>query len=348
VDVLADNGVDTLLINPNTQVVWYPSRTVPTALTGYRRGDVNFTRGSAIASGVPADQVDAAAKEIPKFLDTFLDVQQTGVDWLAEVAKACRKRNISPWLSVRMNDMHATVHPDPRTHADAYENGPLFKNPANRLSGARLYPADGTFACFMGINYERREVRDHMSAMIRDMVENYDYEGLELDWLRNPLCCEPNASQKTTDIITNWIAEIRALTKRKNRAYQFGLRIPGDLGKMRAIGLDVRALAKAGLIDFISPSNFWQSSWDMPHDRLRAQLGPNVTTYGVIEGVANWLSCFAPSAVGKTKPPGNHVEATVRFMATSPQLLRGNAAGKLALGAVKVLSVELAVKECER
>jgi hypothetical protein len=333
VDVLADNGINTLLVNPNTNVVWYPSKTVPTALTGYRRGDASFTRGSAIACGVPADQIDAAAKEIARFLDTFLDVQEAGVDWLAEVAKACHKRSVSPWLSVRMNDMHATVHPDPRTHADAYENGPLFKNQANRLRGTRLNPADGTFTYFMGINYERREVRDYMFAMIRDMVENYDFEGLELDWLRNPLCCEPNASQKTIDMMTGWIAEIRALTKQTGRTYPVGLRIPGDLGKLRAIGLDVRALAKAGLIDFISPSNFWQTSWDMPHDRLRAELGPTVAIYGVVEGVANWLSCYAPTTVGKTKPPGNHVEATVRFMATSPELLRGNAAGKLALGA---------------
>lgn len=337
VDVLADNGIDTLVVNPNTNVVWYPSKNVPTSITGYRRGDTSYTRGSAIACGVPADQVDAAAEETCKFLNTFLDVQETGIDWLAEVANACRRRGIVPWLSVRMNDMHATVDPDPDKHAEGYENGPLFKNRANRLRGTHLNPADGTFTYYMGLNYERLEVRDYMFAMIRDMVENYDYEGLELDWLRNPLCCDPNASQQTIDTITAWITDIRALTEAKAREtgkpYPFGLRTPGDLGKLRAIGLDVRAMAHAGLIDFISPSNFWQTSWDMPHDRLRAELGREVAIYGVVECVPNWLSCYAPSAVGKTKPPGNHVEATVRWVPTSPPLLRGNAAGKLALGA---------------
>ncbi|MEJ7608163.1 MAG: hypothetical protein WKF37_18335 [Bryobacteraceae bacterium] len=42
IDLLADNGVDTFLCNPNAQVAWYPSKKLQTILDGYKRGDRNF------------------------------------------------------------------------------------------------------------------------------------------------------------------------------------------------------------------------------------------------------------------------------------------------------------------
>jgi len=37
VDVLADNGVDTFVINANASRAWYPSKTIPSILDGYPR-----------------------------------------------------------------------------------------------------------------------------------------------------------------------------------------------------------------------------------------------------------------------------------------------------------------------
>src|SRR6476620_8721554 len=59
VDLLADNGVDTFLSNPNAQVAWYPSTQLQTVSDGYKRGDRDFFRGHAMATQVPADQLDA-------------------------------------------------------------------------------------------------------------------------------------------------------------------------------------------------------------------------------------------------------------------------------------------------
>src|SRR5207253_2416700 len=47
VDRLADSGIDTLLANPNTQVVWYPSRKLEKCTAGYRRGDRDSLRAQA-------------------------------------------------------------------------------------------------------------------------------------------------------------------------------------------------------------------------------------------------------------------------------------------------------------
>ena len=60
IDLLANSGVDTLLVNPNTQVVWYPSKQLEYVLQGYRRGDRSFAQpiaaGNAGLSPIQAEQ----------------------------------------------------------------------------------------------------------------------------------------------------------------------------------------------------------------------------------------------------------------------------------------------------
>lgn len=327
VERLARNGVDTFLVNPNAQTVWYPSKKLENLFARYTRGDRDFFRGQAAGYRIPPEKLDRFLDDCVAFYDQYLDWLDAGVDWLAEAAKACRRHGVSPWLSVRMNDMHGADNPE-----GSYLNCELFKHAKFRLRGAQLNPAHGTRAYWQALNYEHREVRDYFFSLIREGVADYGYDGLELDWLRNPHCCEPGATQKTVDLITGWIAEVRALTQARARASgrpcPFGLRLPPSLAYLRSIGLDVAALARAGLIDFVSASNFWQTAWDMPYDRLRAALGDEVALYGVIEDAPNWVFGVAP---GRPRGPEHH-NPGARYLSASAELLRGNAAGKLAMG----------------
>lgn len=314
VDVLADNGIDTFLTNPNAQTAWYPSKKLPTVLDGYRRGDREFFRGHAIAVKTPPDKMDAYLDQMVRFFNLYQDLIDAGVDWLAETHKACRRRKIAPWVSVRMNDMHGALNP-----TGSNFNCPLFKDPKNRLKGSTMNPAGEPYFYWAGLNYELPEVRAYMMSHIREYVEDYGSEGVELDWLRNPNCCEPVAGRKQIDTMTAWIAEVRRVTG----ARPLGLRIPANLGYMKSIGLDVKALVREGLIDFVGFSNFWQTTWDVPHDTLRRELGPHVAIYGVIEDAPNWLEVYDPA--GK--------KTGTRLLTASAELVRGNAANKLAMGA---------------
>jgi hypothetical protein len=126
--------------------------------------------------------------------------------------------------------------------------------------------------------------------------------------------------------MTGWHARIRDLVRqegdRRGRPYFLGLRVPSRLGALRTVGLDVPAMARGGVIDFVGLSNFWQTTWDIPYDRVRDELGDEVAVYGVIEDAPNWM--FARSA--ETGEQG------YRLLSTSEELVRGNAAGKLAMG----------------
>ncbi|MHB0936152.1 MAG: hypothetical protein ACYDCO_10920 [Armatimonadota bacterium] len=323
VDLLADSGVDTCVMNPCGQIPWYPSKRLDHILTGYRRGDTSFVRDHypPTSEDFTEEQLQRAMKTCTNMLDRYLDLQEQGVDWLAYVAGACRRRGVAPWLSVRMNDAHGA-----NNWEGSFFNCPPQKDPRLRLEGRPMNPRQPGERYLTVCNYAKQEVRDYNFAVIEELVEEYDYEGLELDWLRMPLCCNPPASAEEIALMTEWHRQIRELTQRQakktGRPYPLGVRIPARLGALRTHGLDVVAWARQGLIDYVAPSNFWQTTWDLPYDRLRAQLGPDVTLYGVVEDAPNWM--FAC---------GENVPAGYRLLTLSAELMRGNAAGKLASGA---------------
>ena len=117
-------------------------------------------------------------------------------------------------------------------------------------------------------------------------------------------------------MMTAWFSQIRMLTqakaKRTGRPFYLGMHVPSEYKKLRHIGIDVEAIVKTGLIDFLCPTNFMQTAWDTPYDRMRADLGPELTIYGVTE---LWI------------------KADGRSVCDNRPALRGNAAGKLVLGA---------------
>jgi len=286
VRLLADSGTDTFVINPNSKVPWYPSKVTPTILTGYVRDDPEGKTAGGYG---------------PEMLNLLLDLQESDVDWLAESIKACRACGISPWVSVRMNDPHGQA---------PHMESPLHKDPKYLLR------QQGEPRIWAKLNYQYKEVRDYYFAIIRELVEDYDFDGLELDWKRSAVCIPPPAAQEQIDMMTAWFTEIRKLTqakaKRTGRPYYLGMHVPSEYKKLRHIGIDVEVIAKAGLIDFLCPTNFMQTAWDMPYDRIKAELGPDLTIYGVTE---------------------LQIKAEGRSVCDNPPALRGNAAGKLVLGA---------------
>jgi len=327
IEMLGRNGIDTFIINANASKAWYPSKTLPTIIDGYRRGDRDFFRGHAICMGITKPE------EVEKFLDTFvlffnqyLDLREAGVDWLAETSKACREHGTVPWVDIRMNDLHGH-----RNFQGSFFNSALLKREEMRLHRSTFPSIAAEATAHQGLNYEHPEVRDFMFAQIREVVEDYDFEGLELDWWRQPLCCEPNASPQTVEMMSDWFRDVRALTERRaaknGRPYYFGMRIPGRLETLKSIGIDLVTLCREGTVDFICPSGYWCTTWTMPHDDLRRQLGERVRIYGVIEDGANSMTAWSPK-LNLTRP--------MRYVSASREMIHANAAGKLVLGAAGI------------
>ncbi len=133
VDTLADNGIDTFLINPNAQVAWYPSKKLQTYSLGIGEGIGNFSVGMALLPIHRRTRWMHSWIIQLQFYGLYQDLIDAGVDWLAETSKACRQRRISPWVSVRMNDMHGAGNPK-----GSHFNCELFKHDSTGCEVSRL------------------------------------------------------------------------------------------------------------------------------------------------------------------------------------------------------------------
>jgi hypothetical protein len=331
---LASCGVDTYLTNPNANGNWYASKRTPRVFDGYRRGDKAFFREHVLKCDGFAkkteEEIDARIGFHMRFLENYVDLMEAGVDWIAVVAGACRKHGMSPWATVRMNDVHGVGAPE-----GSYFNAPVYKEKENRLSGGGMpmqWPnrERGQWNYFIGLNYAREAVRKFMLDTIAEMIEEYDHDGIELDWLRNPMCLEigggSGASDEGRAMMVDFHREVREMGRKKERRtgrpFLVQLRVPPNFELMRHVGVDVKEIVKAGYADSVAVSNFYQTSWVLPYEEYRREFGVDVALVGVLEGVPNWVAVHDEEGQSKGW----------RYVCYSPEVLCGNAASKVAAG----------------
>ena len=91
--------------------------------------------------------------------------------WIAR----CREKQISPWLSMRMNDVHSVDDESHFLHSTFWhEHHEYWRVP------------HGSAAPWVNraLNYAHAAVREHQMRFVRELLERYDADGLELDWMR--------------------------------------------------------------------------------------------------------------------------------------------------------------------
>ena len=206
VDEVADGGADLMLINPNAQRLNYPGRAWQTFWEGYAPGHRAFF-------GPVADK-DVAVREA--WVVQMKRLADQGCNYLARALGRCRQRGIAPGISVRMNDMHDA--PTPGTHLFSRF---YMEHPELRLANPPICSWSAT-----GLNYAHRAVRDHYLALIRELVQDYDLDVLELDFLRFSSYFPRDEFDRHCDIMTGFIREVHALLADSGRPVALMARVP--------------------------------------------------------------------------------------------------------------------------
>ena len=163
VDEVAAGAPDVLLVNPNAQLTDYPSKVWQTFWDGYAEG------GRSFFGNVPDNTLAVRERTIRQM--AHLAEQ---CDYLATALASCRRHGIAPGISMRMNDMHDIPWPDSHNHSRFYRQHPQF----------HLKPVNARDWGSEALNYEHAEVREHYLALIREWVNDYDFDVLELDFSR--------------------------------------------------------------------------------------------------------------------------------------------------------------------
>ncbi len=172
------------------------------------------------------------------------------------------KKHYNVWLSYRMNDCHwshAETAPgrcEQLYYYAKHNNKFIGDHVANRYYGECL-------------DYADENIRNVMLAYIKETLYRYKPCGIELDFLREPFCFDYENIPNATEIMTEFIANVKAIITEYEK--EFGgkvkllVRLTRDIENNRIFGFDVKEWIKRGLVDILSPCSRWQSTdSDMP------------------------------------------------------------------------------------
>ncbi|MEP6671250.1 MAG: hypothetical protein ABJF10_18960 [Chthoniobacter sp.] len=214
--------------------------------------------------------------------DAFGQYVLAGGDVVKVFLDRCRARGQAAFISVRMNDAHHKEFVDAKPGDNIggslamsvtkfYRDHPEYRI-GNKLGSAQ----------FQVLNWAIPEVRAHKFALLQELCENYDLDGLELDFMRfyNYFPRDQTTSGQRREIITGFVRDVRALldrTARAGRRRWLCARIPGFISALDPLGLDVAALAAAGL-DMLNLSASYFTTQQMEVAAFRA-LAPQTAIY---------------------------------------------------------------------
>ncbi len=272
VDQYAKTQVRELMLSTNAMRTSYDSKVWEPIWKGY---DPNGPDDQPLLASTPA----AARKGARDWIHTAWQLNQDGIDPYKLWIERARKHRISPWISMRMNDVHNVDDERSYMHSDLWRQNPQFRRINYRLDRS----ADRAF------DYAHAEVRQHHFKLVRELVERYDIDGLELDWMRFGYHFKPGHEREGLTILTEFTAEVRRLLKswEKKRGHKIKLsaRVPSRPQTALGLGYDPVTWARKGLIDMLVVTPFWASiEPDMPIELWKELLrGIQVTLAAGLE-----------------------------------------------------------------
>lgn len=219
----------------------------------------------------------ATIKKLRRRVEAMLDVHQSGVAYPERMIAACRRHGVTPWISVRMNDVHVQENEGHPNHGSFWRNHPEL-----RRQGYSGYYGGA-------LDYGHREVRDHYERLIGEVLDRFDGDGLELDFLREPYLFSKGMEAEGAVLLTGWLGRIRELvdgaSARRGRPVALAVRVPSRPEVALKMGLDAPAWAREGLIDTLVVGPRWATlEYAIPMREWQEQLaGADVQLVGGLE-----------------------------------------------------------------
>ena len=238
---------------------------------------------------VTEDDLRAQWKEGGNWVLHWKILHDKGIDPYAVWIRRCREKNISPWISMRMNDIHNVNEPLHYHHSEFWRSNPQFRiDPTH--TGASWEP--------YALDYAHPEVRQHQMNFIEELLERYDADGIELDWLR---FTKHLKSKDDAHFLDDFVAEVRKRTdewsQKRGRKIQVAVRVPSHPDAAESVGLNAVHWAKQGWVDMIIASTFWGTTdFDISLGRWRERLGDNVVQRVRLIGGAECMTGAYPGA----------------------------------------------------
>lgn len=306
VDPYAGTQVRELLLSANSQRTSFASKSWDPIWKGYDPqgpDDQPLLRSTAPGARAGARKWIHTAWELA---DRHLDPYTL---WIARA----RQKGISPWISMRMNDLHNVDDPESFMHSSFWREHPEYRRVPWRAVDWR----DRAF------DFAHAAVRDYHFRLIEEYCQRYDFDGLELDWMRFGFHFKPGRELEGGALLTAFVGQTRRLLdqweRKRGHRIQLGARVPSRPQTAIHLGMDGALWAREGLVQMLVVTPFWASiEPDMPIELWRRLAGDQVTLAAGLELLLRPYHSYKP----------------IQF--NSIETVRGAAASLLSRGADRV------------
>ena len=184
-----------------------------------------------------------------------------GTDALEIISDFCRKNDIEIIWSMRMNDVHDawgawySPHLFPQLKKD---------HPEWLMGTEEKRPVNGGWTA---VDYGQPEIRDLAFKYFEEVCNNYDVDGVQMDFFRHLNYFRPHAEgrpvgQAELDMMTDLVRRVRVMADeagaRKGHPILLSVRVPDSLELCKAIGFDIERWMQDGLIDILVVSGYFR------------------------------------------------------------------------------------------
>lgn len=182
-------------------------------------------------------------------LSRFDQMMEDGVNPLDIYVDEARKQGMPLLAGFRMNDRHGN-------------NEAFFK----------AHPDWMIEELGHGVNFALQQVQDWFFAIVEEVPDRFDVDGIELNFTRHGFCFPPATSAESHLIMTDLMRRLRAMLDRtgetKGRKLLFGVRVPPSLSGCIDLGFDIPTWIDEGIIDFVAPTSYHRTDYNAQYDEF--------------------------------------------------------------------------------
>lgn len=175
---------------------------------------------------------------------------EEGFDVVGRCHEETKKRGLESFFSYRINGGDNDRYEDGRHHADM----PKFKEAHPEC----LIHYDKSIAGQTTPKYDfsKQAVRDHKIAILAEVLDNYDFDGIDIDYARATPVLPPGKQWVLRDTLTEFMIDLRAMVEEKaavrGHPILIAARIPATLFGCRFDGIDIEEWVASGLVDILT------------------------------------------------------------------------------------------------
>lgn len=257
-------------------------------------------------------------------------LREEGTDALKVVTEHMQANDREVLAAIRMSDTHHRNigHTHPLCPKFAIDNRQfVIQQPDGRTNETAL-------------DYSHPQVRTHRMNIMREIAEEYDVDGLELNFVRWAKHFPRDQGKAKAPVMTRYIGEIRtmldaAAKKRQRDRLTLGVRVPESLAACWLAGVDIETWVKRGWIDYVVISTWNNTDPQLRVDEFAQFTRPaGVDTVVVMGNMIGSLSSPPPTILDRpVAMSAKHRTSSYLAMLITESEARGAAANYYAWGA---------------